>query len=167
MFSVLHKPFDGVIGVAALIELSIGGFVFEMRSHVDKLAAAHVATSNILEDKDVAILFEVGCWPKSRAVLRHAIWANAIRRPHHQDGILSSWVGIVRFVDGSEQLDAIAHGDPNFCFRVVRTNKVRTFVRRRLPETDPRRNQRAEKNENQTKGRTQRSSHLRWYPQLS
>ena len=77
-----------------------------------------VKAAHIFIYKDEALFFGGDGWADLRFVVIGAVGSDVVRRSLHDDG-----VGLGRVfgdVDGGEQADAIAHGNPVFVFGVVR-----------------------------------------------
>ena len=90
-----------------------------MRPHVDELALRHPAAAHVLVDEDVALLAEVtsaadaaegGSYRRRRARRCTACGCSRI-------GYVCA--GVLRHVDGGEELHAVAHRDAVLVLRVV------------------------------------------------
>lgn len=106
---VFHQVIDGIERIGAFVDCSvIGGCVVgsirvlsarELRAHVDKFTFAHVASANVLEDEDVFLLFECGGGAESGFVCVKSVGGDAVGGAAKEDGVGSSGVRIVGYVD--------------------------------------------------------------------
>ena len=77
---ILEKPIDGVVKVAAIVDVLIRLLVVDVRTHLDELAFRHVSPADVLKNKDVSRLVEIGRGPELRAVQVDAVRPDAVRR---------------------------------------------------------------------------------------
>ena len=114
---ILEQPVDGVVEIAAVVNILLRLLVVDVRTHFDELALRHVAAAHVLKNEDVSRLVEVGRGAELRAVQVDTVGADAIGRAVDQERVGVRTV--FGDVDGCEQVNAVAHRDSVFIFRVV------------------------------------------------
>ena len=111
------QPLDGVVGVAALVDVARAGLGGNERPDVGERAFAHPAAAHVLVHDDVVVarvlLDDVR--PAAGVVLR-PIRRHAVGRARHHDGVWPRRV--LGHVDGGEQPHAVPHRDHHFVLDV-------------------------------------------------
>ena len=119
---ILNEPVDCVEGIAAFVGVLLTFFNGAVRGHVGELAFAHVASTNVLGDEDVASFDEVVGGAEAGGVVVDSVGSDAVRGADHQHRV--RLCRVFGCVDGGEELLAVAHGDFEFVLGVVRLDVV-------------------------------------------
>ncbi len=114
---VLEQPVHGVVHVGAFIGFA-GLRMVDMGAHFNKLPLRLVAAADVLQDEDVAGAGEGFGGAEARGILIFAVRGDAVGSAGHEKGI--GFGGVFGDVNGGEELDAVAHGDAELIFGVVR-----------------------------------------------
>ena len=114
---VLEQPVDGVVEVGAVVDVLFRLLVVDVGTHLDECSFGHVAAADILIDEDVSGFVEVGRRAELGAIEIDAVRADAVGRAVDQERV--GMRSVLGHIDGGEQMDAVAHGDAVFVFRVV------------------------------------------------
>ena len=116
----LDQILDRIVSVGAFVDTAArSGHLGNMGSHVDKLAATHVAASNILKYKDVSVFFKLRTWAQPGFIGAKSVGPDAIGCAAQKDGILFGRIWVIRRVDACKKLDPISHPYPNFGLGIV------------------------------------------------
>ena len=106
--NVLHEPVDGVVGVGALVDF-FRALVWIERADVNVITFGAIAAADVLRDEDELVLRQFAEGAERIAVVVRAVGLQRIRRAREHDGPRLRI--ILRHIDASEELHAVAHGD--------------------------------------------------------
>src|SRR6516164_1912512 len=124
---ILQQPFDGVVGICALINVFRRTGTIELRGHIDKASLRLIPTANVLKYKDVPSSLERLGLPQPGSVMILAVGSDTVRRARHQERV---WMrGILGDIYGGKQMNAVARRYPVLVLGVVRSQ----IERLRLP----------------------------------
>src|SRR5580658_5711421 len=93
-----------------------------MRAHLDEGAFGHVPAANILINEDIAGVLKFVRGAETLRILVFAVGFHAVGSAGNEEGV--RFAAVLRHVDGSEEMHAVAHGDTVLVFRVVRLDIV-------------------------------------------
>ena len=128
--NVFQEPLNGVIGIAALVNVGLAAFRRAVRRHFHKLAFRHEPPANVLIDEDVAGLHEMLAGAKRRRVFVHAVRSNRVGRPLDEQRVFAR--RILRNVDRRKELHSVPHRDHLLLLRVVQADVALQAVVGRL-----------------------------------
>ena len=114
---VVEKEFERVVHVGTVVDIFGRFFYIDVRAHLDEGASGHVAAADILVHKDIAGFLKFIRWAEALRILVFAVRGDVVRRPGNEEGVCLA--AVLRHVDGSEEMHAVAHGDAVLVFRVV------------------------------------------------
>jgi hypothetical protein len=123
---VLEEPLNRVVRVSAFVDVFGPRLLRDVRAHVDEIALGHPFSAHVLIDEDVALVGEPRRRPKQILVGVEPVWGDGVRRTTEQDRV--GLRGVLRRIDGREELHAVAHGDHDFALRVVGLDVLRQLT---------------------------------------
>ncbi len=104
-----EEPFDRVIGVCVLVDVTGARLDREIGPDIDKLPLRHVAATHILKDKDETVPGKTLVGTEYFGIGIRAIGRSAVKGSSHQEGPGSG--GVLGDVHRCEKANSVPHGD--------------------------------------------------------
>ena len=85
--NIFQEPVDGVVEVAAVVDVGGGFFDVDVRAHFDEFAFGHEAAANVLHNENVAGFVKVRRRAELGAILIDAVGRDAVRSAADEEGM--------------------------------------------------------------------------------